>query len=73
MDGILGQVGSRQLVPINRNILVGTVYWGRLVPSSLSRLSGVYCIFLYFIVSRYPLIKTIRIRVVIQIIQTQLS
>ena len=25
MDSILGQVGSRQLVPINRNILVGTV------------------------------------------------
>ena len=32
MDGILGQVSSRQLVPINRNILVGTVYWDRLVP-----------------------------------------
>ena len=36
MDGILGQVGSRQLVPINRNILVWTVYWDRLVPGDLS-------------------------------------
>ena len=40
MHGILGQVGSRQLVPINRNILVWTVYWDRLVPGSLSQLSG---------------------------------
>ena len=41
MDGILGQIGSRQLVPIklcpnNRNILVWTVYWDRLVPGDLS-------------------------------------
>ena len=41
MDGILGQVGSRQLVPINRNILVWTVYWDRLVPGSLSRLTEI--------------------------------
>ena len=41
MDGILGQVGSRQFVPINRNILVGTVYWDRLVPGSLSRLTEI--------------------------------
>ena len=32
MDGILGQVGSRQLVPINRDFLVWTVYWDTLVP-----------------------------------------
>ena len=38
MDGILGQVGSRQLVPINRNILVWTVYCDRLVPGDFSQL-----------------------------------
>ena len=41
MDGILGQVGSRQLVPINRNILVWTVYWDVLVPGSLSQLTEI--------------------------------
>ena len=43
MDGILGQVGSRQLVPINRNILVWTVYCrvGKLGPfENFSRPSG---------------------------------
>ena len=29
------QVGSRQLVPINRNILVWTVYWNDSVPGDL--------------------------------------
>ena len=32
MDGTLGQVDSRQLVPINRDILVCTVHWDMLVP-----------------------------------------
>ena len=41
MDGILGQVGSRQLVPINRDFFVWTVYWDRLVPGSLSRLTEI--------------------------------
>ena len=40
---LIGTGLSRQLVPINRNILVWTVYWDRLVPGSLSRLTEISC------------------------------
>ena len=45
----MGHVGSRQLVPINRNILVWTVYWNDSVPGDLSHLSG-FTVFIVFMV-----------------------
>ena len=43
----MGHVGSRQLDPINRNILVWTEYWNDSVPGDLSHLSG-FTVFMVF-------------------------